>query len=324
MPALTQIPHYWAPMKEQALYMAILSCYMQLGIIFTMPVTGALCESKWEWPAAYYLHGTLCALLFTLFFIFYRDTPKQSWFTSDSELDVLEADRAVLTNSKQDNESQSLSNGRHQQRIPYKQMLTDSSMWACLSAGTGSALAYYFFALYGPTYMNKVLKVTVEHTGIFVAIPFVLAIGGKLLFGPGMDYIGIFTMKARIVWTTIIAQIFNVICYVILGIFPATSALLAQLLIIVVLVSNGVGFVGLARNAQVTAQQHSHFIMAILAMINSLVTLGLPLAISAIAGENTPAEWSLIFFIMAAILFALDIGFGLLAKTKPRPWTAEI
>lgn len=77
-------------------------------------------------------------------------------FTSDSELDVLEADRAVLTNSKQDNESQSLSNGRHQQRIPYKQMLTDSSMWACLSAGTGSALAYYFFALYGPTYMNKV------------------------------------------------------------------------------------------------------------------------------------------------------------------------
>lgn len=43
------------------------------------------------------------------------------------------------------------------------------------------------------------------------------------------------------------------ICYVILGIFPATSALLAQLLIIVVLVSNGVGFVGLARNAQVVS-----------------------------------------------------------------------
>lgn len=41
-----------------------------------MPLSGELCESRWGWPAVYYLQGTLTLHAFFGFYLFYRDTPR--------------------------------------------------------------------------------------------------------------------------------------------------------------------------------------------------------------------------------------------------------
>ncbi|KAI1731297.1 major facilitator superfamily domain-containing protein [Ditylenchus destructor] len=308
LPVIGQITHYWAPFDEHSLYLAVMTISSQIRMIFTMPVAGALCESQWTWTAAWFLHGGLSIVLFAVFFILYRNTPDMAWFITDTELNKIHM-------SKEDKASKVL--------IPYSRILSDRAVWACLAGAIGSAIAYHFFVQYGPIYMNQVLNVSVVRTGIVVAIPYVVAIASKIFFGPVVDKLGIFPLRIRIVWMTFIAQAINVTCYATLGILPAANAMLSELLIITVQASNGVGFVGLIRNCQVIAQQHSHFIMAILALINNVIPFLNPLVVSLIAPDNSPDQWSRMFFIIAAALVLLDISFVSLAQTKARAWTKD-
>ncbi|KAI1718252.1 major facilitator superfamily domain-containing protein [Ditylenchus destructor] len=334
LPAIGQITHYWAPIDEYSLYLAVMTISSQLGIIFTMPVAGALCESQWTWTAAWFLHGGLSIVFFVIFFILYRNTPDKAWFITDKELNKIrmcEGNSESKYGSVNDlsaeeqkcNDITAKEGKTSKVRIPYSRILTDRAVWACLAGAVGSAIAYHFFVQYGPIYMNKVLNVSVARTGIVVAIPYVVAIGSKIFFGPVLDKLGIFPLRIRIVWMTFIAQAINVTCYATLGILPTASAMLSELLIITLQASNGVGFVGLIRNCQVIAQQHSHFIMALLALINNVIPFINPLVVSLIAPDNSPDQWSRMFFIIAVALVLLDISFVSLAQTKARAWTKE-
>ncbi|RCN50360.1 transporter, major facilitator family protein [Ancylostoma caninum] len=74
-PATGLIPSQWSTIKATGTFIAILSCHVQFCNIFTMPVSGFLCESSFGWPSVFYLQGILSALAFTTFFFFYKDDP---------------------------------------------------------------------------------------------------------------------------------------------------------------------------------------------------------------------------------------------------------
>jgi MFS transporter, ACS family, solute carrier family 17 (sodium-dependent inorganic phosphate cotransporter), member 5 len=128
-----------------------------------MPITGWLCESTWGWRSAYYLFGLLSLILFLLFFVLYRNNPSQSPFISRKEASDL-----ATANEQSERPEKA-------ERVPYLRMLSDSAVWACISSGIGSGLAYWMFAQYGPTYMNKVWRIEYI-VGIFNFFPFLAVI----------------------------------------------------------------------------------------------------------------------------------------------------
>lgn len=65
----------WFELKRTGLIVAYLSCHFQLGPTFTMPLSGALCESSLGWSSSYYIHAGLTVVIFTVFFWFYTDSP---------------------------------------------------------------------------------------------------------------------------------------------------------------------------------------------------------------------------------------------------------
>lgn len=65
----------WAELKRVGTVVAYISCHLQLAPVFTMPVSGALCESSFGWASTYYLHAGLTLIIFAAFYSFYRDSP---------------------------------------------------------------------------------------------------------------------------------------------------------------------------------------------------------------------------------------------------------
>uniref|UniRef100_A0A914IA95 Major facilitator superfamily (MFS) profile domain-containing protein n=1 Tax=Globodera rostochiensis TaxID=31243 RepID=A0A914IA95_GLORO len=308
MPAMSQITHNWANAanRENALFLMVLSLYMQLSVILTMPTAGALCESAWRWPSAYYLLGSLSLVMFSLFLFIYRNSPAKSPFVSARELSEFRRPPAGGI--------------RRRQRVPYAQMCRDPAFWACCCAGLSFGTAYWLFAQFGPTYMNKVLNYKADSAGIFVAVPYFFAMFAKMLV-PLADRVPRLSLRVRIVWIPCVCQLVNIVCYVLLALWPASSPFLAQVCFGVILCANGAGFVAVANNCQVIAQQHAHFLLALFALINYVITLVQPLIISRMAGSNAAKEWSRLFFAYAFILCLLNVAFALGARTRPRQWT---
>ncbi|KAL3080014.1 hypothetical protein niasHT_034572 [Heterodera trifolii] len=318
MPAMSQITHNWANSanRENALFLMVLSLYMQFSVIMTMPTTGALCESAWRWPSAFFLFGFISLFLFLLFLFVYRNSPSQSPFVSPRELSALSQFRRPAPSAADGTRI------RRPQRVPIVQMCRDSSFWACCSAGLSFGIAYWLFAQFGPTYMNKVLNYKADSAGIFVAVPYFFAIFAKMLV-PLADRVPRLSLRVRIVWIPCVCQLVNIVCYVLLALWPSASAILAQICFAVILCANGAGFVAVANNCQMIAQQHAHFLLALFALINYIITLVQPLVISWMASENTAEEWSHLFLTYAFILCVLNLAFAFGASTEPRPWTKE-
>ena len=97
-----------------------------------MPVAGLLCESRWGWPALYYLQGALTLIGFIFFFEFFRDTPRFQKHVSDKELAKIEEGKSNVSLSRK--ESRAI-------HVPYKAMIDDwvvrGILVACIGGGFG-------------------------------------------------------------------------------------------------------------------------------------------------------------------------------------------
>ncbi|KAH7713609.1 Protein F41C3.2 [Aphelenchoides avenae] len=311
-PSLGSVTSAWSTLKEQGFYLAIISSHLQLAEILTMPIAGELCKSEWGWPSVFYSQGAITGFLFIIFFFIYRDSPKKCWYVSSAELEMIEEGKATGTSAKR-------------QAVPYLPMFKDTAVWACFLAGMAAAASFNIFAQYGPIYLNKILHFDIEGTGFLIAIPFALSIGAKMISGPLCDRLACLSVHTRVVKFTFVALLVNFICFVVLGLFPNASSTLALVLITCVIASNGLGFVGLARNAQAIAINHSHFIMAVISLINCFAVLLLPTFVSTVAPDyqNSAHQWSLIFYINAGVIIATNVLFLIFAKTESRAWARQ-
>ncbi|KAK5970652.1 MFS domain-containing protein, partial [Trichostrongylus colubriformis] len=138
-PVTGLVASQWATTKSAGTFIALLSCHVQFCSIFTMPTSGALCETSLGWPSVFYLQGSISAVAFLAFFLFYRDDPRQHRCVSPTEL-------AKITKGKQ---------GQEKQAAPYRAIVTDSCVIGVWLSTIGGNLGFQIFLLYGPTYINK-------------------------------------------------------------------------------------------------------------------------------------------------------------------------
>lgn len=74
-PVIGAFTNKWAYHKQSGLIVSTLVAYIQLSPTLSDPISGALCESHLGWQSVFYSHAFVCAFLFTLFGIVYRNTP---------------------------------------------------------------------------------------------------------------------------------------------------------------------------------------------------------------------------------------------------------
>jgi sugar phosphate permease len=117
-----------------------------------MPISGALCESRWSWPSVFYFHGAATTLLFILFGALYRNSPRKHPCVGSVEMNKISVGKSSL-------------NKDQLRKIPYSDILKTASVWAVWIGALGNFTAVNLMFLYSPTYMSKVLGFPVHQSG---------------------------------------------------------------------------------------------------------------------------------------------------------------
>uniref|UniRef100_A0A914DZT3 Major facilitator superfamily (MFS) profile domain-containing protein n=1 Tax=Acrobeloides nanus TaxID=290746 RepID=A0A914DZT3_9BILA len=230
--SMGSITSQWSTMKESGFFIAFLSTHFQFGNAFTMPIAGALCESRWGWPSLYYLQGTLTAIVSIAFYLFYRDDPYWHGFVSNNELSKIEEGKVKIA-SRDGNNTKNKKNAP--KKVPYKAIFTDFVVWGTVMGITFIRFGFLLFVQFGPFYLNKVMKFDIKSTGIGSALPYVGSIVLKIIVGQLSDRITCIPMKLNLKLFVTIASLFLVLGNLSLVFLTAEYSFLAQIAFIIVI-----------------------------------------------------------------------------------------
>uniref|UniRef100_A0AC34FPS5 Major facilitator superfamily (MFS) profile domain-containing protein n=1 Tax=Panagrolaimus sp. ES5 TaxID=591445 RepID=A0AC34FPS5_9BILA len=157
----------WASLKQNGVFISFLTCFTPFSSSITNPVAGALCESRFGWPAVFYSHGTVSVLLFILWFIIYTDNPATHRAVSNVELEKIHRNKSAAHINMEP-------------FTPYRQILKNPVVWVVWLNALADIGSTIFLITYTPTYINNVLHYSVSKTGILGALPAILNIPFKL------------------------------------------------------------------------------------------------------------------------------------------------
>uniref|UniRef100_A0A914Z7T1 Major facilitator superfamily (MFS) profile domain-containing protein n=1 Tax=Panagrolaimus superbus TaxID=310955 RepID=A0A914Z7T1_9BILA len=308
LPASGSIVNEWSAITESGFAIAFLSCHQQLGQIFAMPISGLFCESSIGWQGIYYFLGFMTLIGFAFFFFFFRDTPRQHVNVSHDELEKITYDKDC-------------NNFNENRKPPYLKIFKDKSILGIWIASIGGYTGFQLFSQYGPTYLNKVLDMDIQGTGFMAAAPFIGALAVKLISGPLSDKLTIISQQKRCIIFASISQFLMAFCIFALGWMPIKNEIFAKIAFTVAIMASSLNVVGVVKSAQLQSRQHAHVIMTVIAFINSVIVLLLPIFVSTLSPNNSPTEWPKIFYLIAILVTVTTIIFNFTCETDPRPWT---
>ncbi|KAK6727879.1 hypothetical protein RB195_005509 [Necator americanus] len=304
-PATGVIPAQWSTVKSTGTFMAIISCALQFCNIFTMPVSGFLCESSLGWPSVFYLQGVLSAIAFTTFFFFYKDDPSKHRNVSPVELQKISLGKQ----------------GQKKEAIPFRAIITDPCILGVWLAASGGNLGFQVFLIYGPTYINKVLHFNVKSTGFATALPFILSAAVKFVVGPISDRATFVSGRWRLIFFAALSQGTMALCIFLLSV--VTNPRVAQVAYTTAIVFSGINIVGAIKSAQLVSRQYAHFVMAVIAFLLCLIIFLVPVAVNVVCPDNTPEQWSNLFLGVSILVVVANIPFLFVASNDPAPWTGN-
>ncbi|CCD61776.2 Major facilitator superfamily (MFS) profile domain-containing protein [Caenorhabditis elegans] len=296
----------WASLKQHGLFISLLSSFSQISVMFTMPVAGELCESKYGWESVYYGHAAVSGALFVLWAWFYRDNPSKHPQMTETELEKIRRGKGEV---------------KEHEKAPIAKILTNPVMQSVWLSAFGELMMSQFIVMYEPTFLKEVLGFTVNHTGYFVAIPRALHLTFKIISGIASDRISFWTEKSKMRIFNTIALMGSGTFFCVLGYIPKEHAHLSLVALIIIECSTGFICGGFYKCATLVARQHSHFVLSQIQFIKCLSLFIEPLLVFLICTSNTLEEWRIVFLTHGILLIAGNIIFCYFATDRPADFT---
>ncbi|KAH7697229.1 Protein F11A5.9 [Aphelenchoides avenae] len=316
LPVMGSITSHWSAIDQNGIFIAILSSFLQIAPIFTMPVAGELCTHSLGWQSVYYLHGLVSIVIFTVFILYHRNSPVKHPMMRRKEIVRVTTGKGSIYSGP----------GRQKvsKKVPYKAVYQDKAIWAILVAAFGNFMGTQLSLQFMPTYINKVLERPIEETGMASAISPIIMFFIKLAAGQSSDRIRFISdvWKLRI-YNTMAMGMMGFLFIVLALLNPHTQEQLCMVTLIASTCILGFNSGGFFKSSQMVSRQHSHFTLANIAFLNCLCMLFVPLLNELVAPENTPETWAIVLWIHGIILLATNAFFCVFASARAAPWTSS-
>lgn len=323
LPVMGSITSHWSTLKQNGIFIAILSSFLQIAPIFTMPISGELCTSSVGWPSVYYLHGFVCIILFTVFMLYHRNSPHKHPLMGRQELVKVMFNKGASIYSGPS--ARQPAKKKKSGKVPYQAMYRDTAICAILVASFGNFMGTQLSLQFMPTYINKVLHLPIEQTGMASAISPVIMFFIKLLAGQSSDRITFITDEWKLrIYNTLSMGLMGVLFIVLALIDPRKNPSLCLIVLIASTSILGFNSGGFFKSSQMVSRQHSHFTLANISFLNCVCMLIVPLLNEWIAPENEPGDWAKVLWIHGIVLLVTNAFFCVFASAKPARWTMDL
>uniref|UniRef100_A0A7E4VTC6 MFS domain-containing protein n=1 Tax=Panagrellus redivivus TaxID=6233 RepID=A0A7E4VTC6_PANRE len=306
-PVIGMITNTWSTLMESGLFVSVLTGYIQISAIFTMPVTGAVATSV-GWDAVFYIHAGVCAVLCALWTYNFRDEPHRHQFVSEKEVSRISAGRVQVP---------------VKYNPPYRAIFTDIRIWACWIPTCFSFLVAQFCITYTPMYLVYVCGLPLSLGSTLSAIPLILQFIIKFLTGAISD-------RLTSVSNLVKVRVFNSLAFfgcgamlIVNALVPPAVPVLSVILILLALAFIGFNVGGFMKSAVLVSKQYSPTVMAVIQCLLCLSLFGGSYLVPSLTPDGTHAQYSIVFFIYAAGLICSNVFFLIFGRAEPAEWTRE-
>ena len=279
LPVIGCVTAHWATLKQNGIFIAILSSFLQLAPIFTMPIAGELCvmPSLGGWQSVYYVHAGVSVILFGAFLLYYRDAP-----VDHSNVSARELSKITIGKTAHD-----------RRRVPYQAIMSSSAIWAVWIAAIGSFTGTQLTLQFTPIYLNKVLHIPVEQTGQLSALPPAIMFAVKLTAGLTSDRLRCAPENLKIRIYNSMALGGMAVFLIALAYVPTTETLMSLATLAACSCMLGCNSGGFFKSAQLVARHHSHFVMGNVSMVNCVCMLAVPFLVDWLTPNDAPmnGQW---------------------------------
>uniref|UniRef100_A0A0K0DPP4 MFS domain-containing protein n=1 Tax=Angiostrongylus cantonensis TaxID=6313 RepID=A0A0K0DPP4_ANGCA len=237
----------WAITTEKGLFVAVLSGYVELSALLTMPISG-LVATKVGWDCVFYLYSILCGLFTILWAVYYRDVPVKHPFVTDREWQKIGFAKPPLLEKT---------------APPLRRIFSSTFIWAIWIAVIGNFLVAQFTISYSPLYLSYVLGFPTMSAGFLTIAPLAVQLLIKLTTGLASDRLSCLSEVSKLRLFNSIALLGSGLFFILLAVIPPVGNAFDVVLIIIPVALLGFSSGGYPKCAVMVSRQYSPFVMSI-------------------------------------------------------------
>ena len=170
MPSITRAFGRWLPLRERGRAFGLTVMAGALGGAATQPLAVALLE-RISWRHAFPVFGAVGLVWAAVWFVWFRDDPREHRGVNAAELAVIGCDAAPAEN----------------RRVPWGPLVRSRDLLALCAMYFGAIYGWYFYLTWLPTYLLRARGFDLRAVGWLAALPLLAIAAGSLAGGTASD-----------------------------------------------------------------------------------------------------------------------------------------
>ncbi|GMS84445.1 hypothetical protein PENTCL1PPCAC_6620, partial [Pristionchus entomophagus] len=299
----------WAPLREISFFIGFLTVFNFWSSVITNPLSAWFCQNDsfgWEW--SFYAHAIGGSLIFTFWWLIYRDDPLNHPAVSQKEV-------IRIHKNKSDEHKDA-----KKRDVPYWEITKNKTIIVCWISAFLDITSTILLVTYAPIYFHKVLKFDVATTGILVSVVSFSQLPFKTAFCITSDRMNCMSERSKMLF-------YNFFAFVLCGVFYAAIAFCPWREMIVVLfclvaITSSANCGSFYKCANFVARQHAHFVISAIQFSKCVSLFAAPAIVGVMVDHDEDTRgWNEIFIGFGFLLIMAHFVFWAVVTEEPAEFT---